>query len=118
MNDYEWLILDIADTDSTADQCANCEHNPKLTGKICNSECMEIHEGRPLEETNPQLFEHKTKTVEVTAYPYATQFGSIQVPEELEDGDELHDYIEEHWNDIKFSEPELEYCGIDFEFFD
>ena len=54
------------------------------------------------------------KTIFVTAYPYATQFGKILIPDDIDDKD-VRDYLSEHFDEIKFEEPELDYCGCDFE---
>ena len=54
------------------------------------------------------------KTIFVTAYPYATQFGKIEIPDDIDDKD-VRDYLSEHFDEIKFEEPELDYCGCDFE---
>lgn len=54
------------------------------------------------------LIMSKLKTVSVIAYPYATQYGTIEVPATL-DGDELKQYIDCHWDDIVFGEPDLDY---------
>lgn len=51
----------------------------------------------------------------IIAYPYATQYGNLKVPENMSE-DEKQQYIKEHWNDITFREPDLDYCGTDFEF--
>lgn len=58
--------------------------------------------------------EKETKTINVTAYPYAVQYGTIEVPKELNE-DDVKDYLYEHWNEIKFGEPELDYVGTDFD---
>ena len=50
--------------------------------------------------------------VEVTAYPYAVVFGTIDVP----DGEDVEEYINDHFDEIEFGEPELDYCGVDIEF--
>lgn len=63
------------------------------------------------------LIMSKLKTVSVTAYPYATQYGTIEVPAAL-DGDKLEQYIACHWDDIVFGEPDLDYCGTDYEIYD
>lgn len=55
------------------------------------------------------------KKIEVCAYPYATQIGTIQVPDETTD---ISNYIKEHWNDIKFRKTELDYYGTDFEYYE
>ena len=54
------------------------------------------------------------KQYRITAYPYATQTGTIGVPANLGD-DDINEYIIEHWNDINFDEPELDYAGTDFD---
>ena len=55
------------------------------------------------------------KKVNVTAYPYAVQYGTIEVPEELT-LDELEDYVSEHFDEVDFDAPELDYQGTDLEF--
>ena len=62
--------------------------------------------------------ETKTKTVEFTAYPYASQSAKIEVPENLTTEEEIKGYISEHWNDVKFGELELDYAGTDVELWD
>lgn len=49
----------------------------------------------------------------ITAFPYAIQYGHIEIPDEV---DSPWDYIEEHWDEIDFGEPHLDYCGTDFEY--
>lgn len=51
------------------------------------------------------------REVHITAYPYAAQTGIIEVP----DGVDAEKYIKEHWNEVTFDEPELDYCGTDFD---
>lgn len=51
--------------------------------------------------------------VNVTAYPYAVQFGEIDVPEHVEN---IEEYIHKNWDNIDFTEPDLDYAGTDFEF--
>lgn len=51
---------------------------------------------------------------EVVAYPYAVQYGTVNVPDTVKPED-VDDYITEHWNDIKFGEANLDYAGTDFE---
>ena len=54
------------------------------------------------------------KTYFITAYPSAVQNGVlIGVPDDVDD---IKDYIEEHWNSIKWGKADLDYCGTDFEF--
>ena len=50
--------------------------------------------------------------VDVVAYPYATVWGRINVPDDVE---EIYDYVREHWDEIDFEEPDLDFCGIDYE---
>lgn len=57
--------------------------------------------------------ENKTRTVVITAFPYAMQEGTIEVPEGLT-SEEMRDYIEEKWNDIQFGDPDLDYCGTEW----
>lgn len=57
------------------------------------------------------------KSLEIIAYPYAAQQGVIEVPEGLSPEKE-HDYIVDHWNEIDFGSPELDYEGIDFEVYE
>lgn len=53
----------------------------------------------------------------ITAYPYATQFGRLDIPEEIaDDKDAVSDYIKDHFDEVYFSEPELSYWDADFEF--
>ena len=47
----------------------------------------------------------------ITAYPYATQHGDIEIP----DGVDMSKYIVEHWDAIDFDKPDLDYCGTDFD---
>lgn len=56
-----------------------------------------------------------TKTYWVTAHPYANQDGTIEVPANIP-ADEVEDYIYNHFDEIEFGEPELDYKGTGFEF--
>ena len=49
----------------------------------------------------------------VESSPYATQNGSIWVPKGMTE-DEERKYITDHWDEIRFGEPELDYEGTDF----
>lgn len=51
MPDYEELILARQDDEET-DDCFHC----KYAGDKCHGECMQIIEGRKLEEIYPNLF--------------------------------------------------------------
>ena len=55
------------------------------------------------------------ENVIITAYPYAIQYGNLKVPKDLNE-EEKRQYINEHWNEISFGEPDLDYCGTDFDF--
>lgn len=50
----------------------------------------------------------------VVAYPYAKQYGMIEIPDNVPE-EEIDSYIETYWEKIKFEEPELDYAGTDFE---
>lgn len=49
----------------------------------------------------------------ITAYPYASQTGTLNVPDDCEN---VEEYISEHWNSIDFNSPDLDYKGTDFDF--
>ena len=60
----------------------------------------------------------KGKMVEkgVTAHPYADQYGTIMVPEEIaDDAEKTWQYVEDHFDDIEFGKPDLDYAGTEFE---
>lgn len=50
------------------------------------------------------------KTYHFTATPYATQSGTITVPDDVTVTDE---YIRDHWNEVKLGTPDLDYRGTD-----
>lgn len=50
----------------------------------------------------------------ITAYPYAIQHGTVDVPDSVP-AEDIDDYLTEHWSDIKFDEPDLDYAGTDFD---
>lgn len=50
------------------------------------------------------------KTYNFTASPYATQSGTITVPDDVT---VTEDYIRDHWNEVKLNEPDLDYAGTD-----
>lgn len=58
----------------------------------------------------------KTRKINVTAYPYATCYGEIEIPANLTDKDSIKEYIEKNFNNIEFSAPDLDYEGTDFDF--
>ena len=54
------------------------------------------------------------KKVTVTAYPFATQYGRIEVPDNLE-GEELREFLRDNWDNIAFAKVNLDYAGCEFE---
>lgn len=54
----------------------------------------------------------------ITAYPYATIDGDLEVPDDVINGsdEKLHDYICDHWEEIEFGEADLDFRGCDYEF--
>ena len=56
----------------------------------------------------------ETKTISVTAYPWASVYGNAEVPAHLNE-DEQRMYLEAHWDEIQFGNPELDYTGAEFE---
>lgn len=59
--------------------------------------------------------EKTTKTINVTAYPYAIQHGTIEVPNGIDES-EIEEYVMEHFDEIKFNNAELDYCGTDIDY--
>ncbi len=55
--------------------------------------------------------------VHITAYPYATTHGVINIPEEVsKDKIATISFIQDHWSDIHFDFPiKLDYNGTDFD---
>lgn len=51
------------------------------------------------------------REVTVTAFPYAMVNGKIQVPLDVTD---VNQYVQDHFDNIRFEEPELDYDGTDF----
>ena len=68
--------------------------------KLLNSKCVTVRE------------------VCVTVHPYATQYGTIGVPERCQTEEEIRQFIDEHFDWIAFGEPDLDYKGTDFEFYE
>ena len=50
--------------------------------------------------------------VTVVAYPYAWQYGELNIPDNIKDRQK---YVIDHWDEIKFGEPEFDYAGTDFD---
>ena len=56
-----------------------------------------------------------SKTITVKAYPYAEVYGTIDVPDDIDDLD-VPDYVTENWNKIDFLPPDyLDFEGCSFE---
>lgn len=55
-----------------------------------------------------------TNTIHITAFPYATQHGTLKVPGNITQA-EVDEYIADHWDEIEFDEPELDYECIQVE---
>jgi len=53
----------------------------------------------------------------VSAHPYADTTGEIEIPDDVKDKD-IREYVDKHFNDIKFGPPELDYGGTDYELTD
>lgn len=54
------------------------------------------------------------KKILVRSYPYAIQEGMLCVPDDTTD---IHGYVTEHFKEIAFTEPELDYAGTDIDVF-
>lgn len=54
------------------------------------------------------------KRVYISAYPFVTANASIDIP----DNEDEYDYINNHFDEIKFEPTELDYCGCDVEVVD
>lgn len=59
----------------------------------------------------------KMKKVDVFCHPFCDTHGTIKVPTEIVDAGKMSvvDYINEHFDDIKFGEPDLNYRGTDYD---
>ena len=55
------------------------------------------------------------KTVYIRAYPYAIQEGYIDIPDNIKGNENIQKYLTDHFNEIKFGEPNLDYAGTDFD---
>ncbi len=58
------------------------------------------------------------REVTIMAHPLANVTGTIQIPNNITEEEDIEEYIREHFKDIKFGEPELDYMSIDFEYED
>ncbi len=59
------------------------------------------------------------KELHITFYPFAFQDAFLFIPKadlpSLRNADEIKEYVREHWEDIEFYDPELDYAGTDFD---
>ena len=51
-------------------------------------------------------------------HPYADQYAEIEIPHNITGTPAIKEYIENHWHEIQFEEPDLDYSGTDFEIYD
>ena len=60
---------------------------------------------------------NNTVEYSVTALPFAVQHGTISVSKDIAAQGEgaVRAYIEDKWDSIQFGEPDLDYCGADFD---
>ena len=56
-------------------------------------------------------------TISVEAHPYANINGTIKVPKNLAPA-KMREYVDNHFNKIKFEEPRLNFKGTDYELYD
>lgn len=59
----------------------------------------------------------KMRTINVAAHPYADTDGTIEVPEGLTPA-EIRDYVDNHFDKVKFGAPRFDYRGTDYELYD
>ena len=55
-------------------------------------------------------------SVNIQAYPFATQNGWIDIPDWVEEKD-VEQYIIDNWDHIDFGEAELDYAGCDYDLY-
>lgn len=55
------------------------------------------------------------KTVSVDVFPFVSMKGTLDVPDDVSDTEE---YIKEHFNDIRFSEPNFDFAGADIDIYE
>lgn len=53
--------------------------------------------------------------VSIFAHPYCNICGEIEIPDDVKES-EIENYIEKHWHQIKFGEPDLDYACTDWEY--
>ena len=62
----------------------------------------------------PHAVPEGMKLVNVHVAPYADQYADMYIPKELDD-EAAVEYVQEHFNELMFSDPELDYAGIDID---
>lgn len=50
-----------------------------------------------------------------TVCPFVTETGTIKIPKSLPRS-EWKQYLNDHWNEIIFTEDDRDYCGVDIDF--
>ncbi len=108
---YDFLLAEFGLTD--ADTCYSPTNEEKAAKDI--AEC--IRETGTIQRNgylSILLTYDLVKPVGVQAYPYASQYGIVKVPECLKD-EEVEGFLKDSWNLIHFKPAELDYCGTDFE---
>ena len=53
-----------------------------------------------------------SKTITITAYPFATVYGTIDVPDDVDD---VEAYVYDNWDSIEFGDIDLDYCACNYE---
>ena len=62
------------------------------------------------------MAEKKMRRVVVTAYPYASQNAEFEIPGDMDpESCEAQEYIRDHFNELSFDEPDLDYRGTEFD---
>lgn len=56
-------------------------------------------------------------TISVAAHPYANIDGTIKIPKGLTPA-EIRDYVDNHFDKVKFEAPRLDFHGTDYELYD
>ena len=57
------------------------------------------------------------KTLSITLYPYAVQYGELSVPDDLTE-DEYQSYVNDHFDEIELGVPDLVDYGTDMDIYD
>jgi hypothetical protein len=59
----------------------------------------------------------ETRTISIEAHPYANISGEIKVPKNLTP-EEIREYVNCHFDEVKFSAPRIDFKGTDYEMYD